>query len=271
MNNRSIVHEYDPRNKLHLQVDTRRKFCNKSVDEADGFQTHLNNQSFDPFTSVAKLTMSKRPMGNMPRLEPISSPVSPSPTNREHWPRTLKNSKQITSDFNISPKSLIEDYESQRKSGVLSVSKLKAKNKPLSVWDAMALHDVNNFKKECITNELNRKEQQRQLKKFYDKQVQYKKENEEYLKQKATHDFSDLLNECMSIDNQEYTKIKGIKDEVKSTMLNNQIISEAKRQYIERENRLKSIEKAKIVAQIDLIKKLDTKHRREEQESTHKI
>jgi len=69
---------------------------------------------------------------------------------------------------------LISKYEHERKTKALSVNRLVAKNKPLSVWDAMSLHDVQNFKKEMIINEQRRREQQRQLKLFYDKQVKDK-------------------------------------------------------------------------------------------------
>lgn len=89
----------------------------------------------------------------------------------------------------------MERYENERQSKVLSVHRLVAKHKPLSVWDAMSIYDVEQFKKESLINEINKREQQRQLKKFYDKQVQDKKENEKYEKQKASHDHLDLLSE----------------------------------------------------------------------------
>lgn len=51
---------------------------------------------------------------------------------------------------------------------------MNSKNKPLSVWDAMSIHDIQKFKQEMIVKEQQRKQQQKQLREFYDKQVQDK-------------------------------------------------------------------------------------------------
>ena len=127
--------------------------------------------------------------------EHISCPISTNPNNREHWPGTLKKSNDIASNLSSSPKNLMEKYENERQSKVLSVHRLAAKHKPLSVWDAMSIYDIEQFKKESLINEINRREQQKQLKKFYDKQVQDKKDKASYERQRASHEHLGLLSE----------------------------------------------------------------------------
>lgn len=75
---------------------------------------------------------------------------------------------------------------------------------------------------------MNRKERQRQLKKFYDKQVQDKKDRERYEQQRASHEHLDLLGECRSLDNIEYDKIACNKHELKQVVNDNVLNSETK-------------------------------------------
>jgi hypothetical protein len=168
-------------------------FQNKSMDGIDEIVSpNLRHSSLDPISSLAKL----RGIPKKHNLaEYISCPISPHPNNNEHWPGTMKKSNGVLSNFSSSPKNLMEKYEKERKSKVLSVHKLVAKHKPLSVWDAMSIYDLEQFKKENLINEINRREKQRQLKFFYDKQVQDKKEKVNYEKQKASHDHLDILSE----------------------------------------------------------------------------
>ena len=140
------------------------RMLNKSVDQqAEG--------TFDPLSSLRNLSKNQ----DMPsKLNPISCPISPAPYNAELWPRTVKNNNELISDFKVSPKHLISKYENERRTNALSVNKLTAKNKPLTMWDAMSIHDVQKFKQEEIVSEQRRKHQQRQLKLFYDSQVKDK-------------------------------------------------------------------------------------------------
>lgn len=159
----------------------------------------------------------------------------------------------------MSPKSLIAKYESQRRNKVLSVNKLASKQKPLSVWDAMSLYDLENFKKETIINEINRKEQQKQLKKFYDKQVKDKRDKADYELQRASHEHLGLLSECRSIDNTEYDKIMNNKSHLREVVDTNTVQTYTKRNQQLKELQVKAIEKAKVNAQLKLLQKFDEK------------
>ena len=151
-----------------IQRNTLRnnRTMNRSVDE--------DNSRFDPLSSIINLNKNIRNNERPTKLDPISSPVSPAPYNTELWPRTIKNNNELISDFQINSKNIINNYENERKTKALTVKKMNSKNKPLSVWDAMSLHDVQKYKQELAANEQRRKEQQRQLKQFYDKQVKDK-------------------------------------------------------------------------------------------------
>ena len=122
---------------------------NRSVDEtAKGRFENLRDSSFDPISALSKLTFSAKNNNAqfLKRIDPVSWPISPIPNNKELWPRTLRNSKELISDFALSPKLLMNDYQKERKNDVLSISRLLSKQKPNNVWDAMTLHDVENFK-----------------------------------------------------------------------------------------------------------------------------
>ena len=112
--------------------------------------------------------------------------------------------------------------------------------------------------KESIIKEINRKEVQQQLKKFYDKQVQEKKDKVNYEKQRASHEHLDLLNECRSMDSFEWDKIRNNKNELRSVVDTNTIQAETKKHtYTLNEVKQKIIEKAKIDAQFNLLGKID--------------
>lgn len=247
-----------------LKNEGYRNFQNRSVDQADVLHNEgVRHSNFDPLSTLVKLTFNVKNVkgGGVPRLEPISCPISPSPTNREHWPRTVKNSKEIINDFSVSPKSLIAKYESQRKNKVLSVNKLASKHKPLSVWDAMSLYDLENFKKETLINEINRKEQQKQLKKFYDKQVKDKQEKANYEVLRASHEHLGLLSECRSLDYTEHDKIMTNKSHLREMVDTNTIQAHTKRNLMLKELQSKAVEKAKVNAQLQLLQKFDEKVR----------
>lgn len=162
LNHSTLLPSRDEGNRNVLR---NKRLINKSVDEGNG--------SFDALTSIMNLSKNmKNKNKDMPKkLDPISCPISPAPYNNELWPRTIKNSNEILSDFNTSPKGLIDKYEGERRTKALSVNRLASKNKPLSMWDAMSIHDIQKFKQEVIVGEQKRKEQQRQLRLYYDQQV----------------------------------------------------------------------------------------------------
>ena len=83
-----------------------RIFQNRSVDESmnQGVE-NLRNSSFDPISSLTKLTETIKNNNGRgytgvdsklntshknKHIDPISCPISPSPNNRELWPRTIK-------------------------------------------------------------------------------------------------------------------------------------------------------------------------------------
>lgn len=179
----------DALNKLE-RLEKLRKLQNLSVDMVEipsSLDSKLRHSSFEPLLQL------KTVVGN--RLTHEVSPTSLSPHNREQWPGTIKNPNVIENDLTVSPRSILDKYEKERRNKVLSVNQLISKNKPLSMWDAMSIYDTNNFKKECIVNEINRKEKQRQLKKFYDSQVKDKHNRSNYEKQRSSHEHLDLLSE----------------------------------------------------------------------------
>lgn len=140
---------------------------------------------------------------------------------------------------------------------VLSISKLTNKQKPLSVWDAMALFDVENYKKKITKNEINRKQNQRQLKEYYDKQVQDKLKKDNYERQKARKDYADIMTECKSIDNLEYNKIKQNKSLLKDVASINTLSAFNRKFSEDKERRQKLLDRAKIQSQLDHFKKLN--------------
>lgn len=125
------------------RLEKLRKLQNLSVDMIDiqsNIDSKLRNSSYEPLLQL------KAVAGNKVAHE--VNPASLSPRNREQWPGTIKNPNVIQNDMTVSPRSILDKYENERKNKVLSVNKLISKNKPLSMWDAMSIYDTNNFKKE---------------------------------------------------------------------------------------------------------------------------
>lgn len=83
-----------------------RIFQNRSVDESANHGVDgLRKSSFDPVSSITKLTSTLKNNNGRgytgtdqkfntahrcKKIDPISCPISPSPDNRELWPRTIK-------------------------------------------------------------------------------------------------------------------------------------------------------------------------------------
>ena len=237
-----------------------------STDRIDGKQTiAMRTSSMDPSHSIAKLTLKPNlTVSGTYKIDRVSDPLSPSPRDKEHWPRTQMNNSEVFSSMGISPKSLVEKYENERKNRVLSVNRITSINKPLNMWDVISMHDVNQFKKESLIQEINRKEKQKQLKKFYDKQVQDKKDYQNYEKQKASCEHLDLVSDCKSIDNFEYNKIKNNHKKLIEVSHNNNVHAQTRKFYDKDVSNLNHIDKSKIDAQIALIERNNAQSQNEE-------
>lgn len=80
------------------------RLLNKSVDEL--------SSTFDPLNSFVKLNKFVKSKNSDAghKLDPISCPISPTPFNKELWPRNVKNGNQIVTDFTSSPRSILVSY-----------------------------------------------------------------------------------------------------------------------------------------------------------------
>lgn len=63
----------------------------------------------------------------------------------------------------------------------------------MSVWDAMLLHDVKNYEKEQDRKKATQKNNQKQLKAYLDKQVDYIKNKQKVEKHKELNEFNNMV------------------------------------------------------------------------------